>query len=47
VGLPGPVFCRYGPARIRGLLDDGFRPHPLSRRNYKGPYVLRDLLDML
>jgi hypothetical protein len=37
VGLTGPVFCRYGLARIRGLLDGGFRPHPLSRRNYKGP----------
>jgi hypothetical protein len=37
VGLTSPVFCRYGPARIRGLLDGGFRPHPLSRRNYKGP----------
>jgi hypothetical protein len=37
VGLLGPVFCRYGPARIQGLLDGAFRPHPLSRRNYKGP----------
>jgi hypothetical protein len=33
VGLTGPVFCRYGPARIRGLLDGPFHPHPLSRRN--------------
>jgi hypothetical protein len=36
VGLTGSVFCRYGPARIWGPLDGGFRPHPLSRRNYKG-----------
>jgi hypothetical protein len=35
VGLTGPVFYRYGPARIQGPLDGGFRPHP-SRRNYKG-----------
>jgi hypothetical protein len=35
--MPGPIFCRYGPARIRGLLDGRKRPHPLSRRNYKGP----------
>jgi hypothetical protein len=35
--MPGPVFCRYGPARIRGLLDGRKRPHPISRQNYKGP----------
>jgi hypothetical protein len=35
VGLTGPIFCRYGLARIRGLLDGGFRPHPLSHQNYK------------
>jgi hypothetical protein len=37
VEMPGPVFCRYGSARIRGLLDGRKCPHPISRRNYKGP----------
>jgi hypothetical protein len=41
VGLTGPVFCRYGPARIRGLLDGPFHPHPLSHRNNTGTSVLR------
>jgi hypothetical protein len=36
VGLVGPVFCRYGPARIRGQLDGPFCPHPLSHRNNTG-----------